>query len=73
MTRRFAEAYVTRNDGIEHHVGEMPLEFFVNLIGQTQAGVVHRQQESFDFERRIKARFDYADRVQELAYALQSV
>ena len=32
----------------------MAFEFLINLIGEAQARVIHRQQEPFDFKRRIE-------------------
>lgn len=54
MAWSFAKTDIARNDSIEHHFGEMPFEFLVDLIGEAQSGIVHCQQESFDFQMRIQ-------------------
>lgn len=48
----------------------MAFQLFVYLVGEAQACVIHREQESFDFERGIELRLDYAYGVEQLADAL---
>ena len=71
MAWSFAKTDIARNDSIEHHLGKMPFEFLVDLIGEAQSGIVHCQQESFDFQMRIQPAFDYANGVEELTDAFK--
>ena len=43
----------------------------INLVGQTQAAVIHGQQETFDFQRRIELGFDNLDRIEKFADTFQ--
>ena len=72
MTRSFAKTYVAWNHRVKHHIAEIALKFFINLIGQTQTRVVHCQQEPFDLKIGIEARFDDTDGVHQFAYAFES-
>ena len=71
MARRLAQADVAGYDGVEYHFGEVPLELFVDLVGQTQTCVVHGEQEAFDLKTGIEPAFDDADSVEELADAFE--
>ena len=72
VARSLAQTDIARNDRVEHHFGKMPLQLFIYLICETQTGIVHRKQESFDFERRVETAFDDSDGVEELADTLES-
>ena len=50
---------------------EVLLHLGVDLVGQTQTAVVHRQQEALDHERGIEAVLHQADGVEQFADALQ--
>ena len=66
-----AEANIARNDSVEHHIGKMAFQLFVNLVGKPEAGIVHGEQKSFDFERRVQTALDYADSVEQFADAFE--
>ena len=68
---RFAQTDVARDDRVEHHVAEMALQLVEYLIGKTQAGIVHGEQKSFNFQVGIKFGFYDPDGVEELADSLQ--
>ena len=59
MAWSFAEPDVAWDDGIEHHLSEMAFQFFVYLIGESQASVIHRKQEAFDGQVGIEFGFYY--------------
>ena len=67
VTRTLAQFDVTLDDGLEHQLLEMTFHLVVDLVGQTQTTVVHRQQESLDLQLRIQFALDDLDGVQELA------
>ncbi len=72
MTWRFAQTYVAGNNSIENHITEMRFQFFIYLIGQTQARIVHREQETFDFKRCVQPAFYDTYSIQKLADAFKS-
>ena len=49
----------------------MSLHFVVYLVGESQAAVVHCQQESFDFEQRVEFRLYDFDGVEQFADAFE--
>ena len=67
----FAQFDVALYDGVEHQFLEVAFHFIVNLVGLAQARVVHRQQETFDFECRVQFRLDNLDGVQQFADTFQ--
>ena len=66
-----AQFHVALDDGLEHQFLEVAFHFVVDLVGLSQARVVHRQQEAFDFEGRVQLRLDDLDGVQQLADAFE--
>ncbi len=50
VARSLAQAYVAGYHGVEHHLCKMAFQLFVYLVGEPQAGVVHSEQESLDFQ-----------------------
>ena len=71
VARRFAELHVALYYGLEHEFLEMPLHFVVYLVGESQAAVVHCEQESLDFEFRIELALDDFDGVEQFADSLK--
>lgn len=71
VARCFGELDIAGYNGVEHHIAEMPFELLVDLICQTKACVIHRQKETFDFERRIEMRFDDTYRIKQLTDTLK--
>ena len=59
----FAQTNVSLDNGRKYHIAEMLFPFFVDLIGQTKALVLHRPQEAFDFQRRNEFGLDGVDRI----------
>ena len=55
---RFAEPDVALYDGVEYQFAEVLFQFFLNLVAQSQTGVVHGEQETFDFEVGVEPRLD---------------
>lgn len=49
----------------------MLFQFFINLVAQSQTGVVHGEQETFDFEVGVEPRLDELDGVEQLADAFE--
>ena len=72
VTWGFAELDIALDDRLEDQFAEVSLHFFVDLVGQTKSAIVHRQQETLDFEARIHARLHYLNGVEQLADAFQS-
>ena len=62
VTGRLAEPDVARDDGGEHHVAKVGLEFLVNLVGEPEARVVHGEQETLDAQAGVEFRLDDAHR-----------
>ena len=71
MTRCLTELNVARNNRVEHHVTKVAFQLLVNLVGQTQPCVVHREQEALNAQGWIELGFDNAHRIQQFADALQ--
>ena len=71
VARGFAEFDVPLDDGFEDQFLEMFFHFIINLVGQTQAAVIHGQQETFDFQRRVEFGFDNLDRIEKFADTFQ--
>ena len=63
--------HVTLDDGLEHQFLEVALHLVVDLVGQSEATVVHRQQESLDLQLRIQLVLDDLDRVEQFADAFE--
>ena len=62
----FRELDVAVDDRLEDQFLEVALHLVLDLIGQTQTGIVHRQQETFDGECRIQFLLDNLDGIQQL-------
>lgn len=68
---RFAEFYVALYHGVEDQFAEVLFQFFLNLVAQSQAGVVHGEEKSFDFEVGIESRLDEFDGVEQFTDAFE--
>ena len=71
MTRTFAQLHVTLNDRLEDQFLEMSFHLVIDLVGQTQATVVHSQQKSLDFQLLIEFALDDFYGAEQLADALK--
>ena len=71
VRRTLRQFDVTLDDGLEDQLLEVALYLVINLVGQTQTGVLHRQQETFNLELRIQLSLDNLDGVQQLRDTLQ--
>ena len=71
MRRRFAEADVTGDDGIEDQVTEVAFYLFVHLVAQTQTVVEHRQEEALNAQLRVEFGLDDLDGVEQFSDTLQ--
>ena len=67
MARTLAQFHVALDDSLEYQFLEVALHLVVNLVGESEAAVVHRQQETFYFELRIQLALDDLDGVEQLA------
>lgn len=54
MARGFAQFYIALNHGFEHQFLKMSAYLIVYLVCKSQSGVIHCEQEAFDFERRVQ-------------------
>ena len=54
MAGSLGELHVALDDGLEHQFLEVALHLVVDLVGQSQTTVVHRQQEALDLELGIQ-------------------
>ena len=70
--RSLRELDVTLNNGSEHQFLEMPLHLVINLVGQTQAAVIHRKEKTFNFQSGIQPLLNHAYGVEQLADTFQS-
>lgn len=50
----FGELHIALDDRFEHKFLEVAFYFVVYLVGQTEATVIHREQETLYFQCRIK-------------------
>ena len=71
MARTLAQFHVALDDSLEYQFLEVALHLVVNLVGESEAAVVHRQQETFYFELRIQLALDDLDGVEQLADSFQ--
>ena len=71
VTGSLAELHVALDDGIEHEFLEVALHLVVDLVGQAQTTVVHRQQEALDLEFGIELSLDDTYGVEQLGDTLQ--
>ena len=71
VARSLGELDITLDDGLEHQFLEVALHLVVDLVGQAQTTVEHRQQETFDLQVRVQLVFDDLDGVEQLADTLQ--
>ena len=67
VTWTFAQFHVALYHRFEHQLLEMSLYLIVDLVGQAQAAVVHREQETLNFQLRIQLALDDFDGVEQLA------
>ena len=67
VTRCFGELHIALDDGLEYEFLEMSFYFIVNLVGQTETGVVHREQESFYFKSGVQFFLYNLDGVEQFA------
>lgn len=71
MAGTLREFDVALYDGAEDQFLEVALHLVVDLAGQAQAAVIHREQETLDLELRVEFALDDLDGVEQLADALQ--
>ena len=71
MTRSLTQFHIALNYGLEHQSLEVTLHLIENLVCQTQTGIEHREEETFNLQFRVQFRFDYLDSIQQLADAFQ--
>ena len=71
MRRSLREFHVTLDDGLEHQFLEVTFHLVVNLVGQTQTGIVHREQETLDFQFRVQFALDNLDGIEKFRDTLQ--
>ena len=67
VTWTFAQFHIALYHRFEHQFLEMSLYLIVDLVGQAQAAVVHREQETLNFQLRIQLALDDFDGVEQLA------
>ena len=48
------QLHITLNNGCKNEIAKRTFHLFINLVGQAKARIVHRQQESLDFQSRIQ-------------------
>ena len=71
MTWRFAKSNVARNDRGQNLIAEKPLEVGHYLVGKIGAIVVHREQNTLDFEMGIAGLADLLTRLQQFRNAFE--
>ena len=70
-TRSFAQPDVALDDRLESELSEVFFDLVGDLVGQSEPRVVHRQQESFDFQRRVEFRLGHLDGVEQFPEPLE--
>ena len=68
---RFRKFHVALDDHAEHEFLEMALHLVIDLTGEVEAAVIHRQQETFNFKGGVGFPFDNADGVEKFGNAFQ--
>ena len=71
VARRFAEAHVARDDGVEHLLLEELAHVARDLLPQVRPLVVHRQQHALDVEGRVEHGAHAPERADEIGEALE--
>ena len=71
MTGRFGELHVALHHRFEHQFLEVAFHLIVDLVGQSQTAVVHREEEAFDFQFGVESHLDHANRVEQLRDTLE--
>ena len=72
VARRFGEADVARDHGLEDLVAEVRLELLADLRLQRDAGVEHDAQDADHLERRVEVRVHLLDRVDQVREPFES-
>ena len=72
-TRRLCKPDVSRDRGLEHLRAEVLSCLVRHLLREIQAPIVHREQNPFDLESRVRPALDEPNRVEELRQALQRI
>ena len=71
IARRFRQAHVARDRGLEHQVTNHRTHVLRHLFGQAIAAIGHRQRHADDRQRRIETGAHPLDRVEQLAQSLE--
>ena len=61
MTGGFGQLHITLYHGLEHQLLEVTFHIAINLIGQTEARIIHCQEEPFNFKVWVQLRFNNSD------------
>ena len=72
MAWTLRQLHVSLYHGFEYQLLEVTFHLVVYLVGQPETAVIHRQQESFDFQSWIQFALDNLNGVEQFADALQS-
>ena len=71
MAGCFRKLHVALDDHAEHEFLEVALHLVIDLTGEVEAAVIHRQQETFNFKGGVGFPFDNADGVEKFGNAFQ--
>lgn len=67
----FAQSDIPLYDRVEDHVPEMVAYILHYLVGQSQASVEHREEETFDLQGRVEPGLYKLDGIEQLAQSFQ--
>ena len=73
MARRFGQAHVARDLGLEHAVAQMLAHLVGHLPAQIVARVHHREDDTFECQTRIQTVADALDGVEQTGQSLERV
>ena len=72
VRRTLRQFYVSLYYGLEHQLLEVALHLVINLVGESQATVIHSQEESLNLQTRIELTLDNLDSVEKFCNTFQS-
>ena len=71
ITGGFAQLHITLNNGCKNEIAERTFHLFIYLVSQAKTRIVHRQQESLNFQSRIQLRLNNLYRIQQFTDTFQ--